>query len=182
MAVNDQHITAIATIVQDILLLLSAVLIFWYLWETRKMRKAAENQVSKSQELVSAAQRQINASLEQVESTWRPAIVAKTRGSTMAAPMLENIGNGPALDVKWSLSNSDVGGVIPYMEPKAPQGLPIDGLQPLFEAALKTTPNSASIDCTYRSLSGWSYSSTSAYDFAGDQFRTTFSPGRPHQE
>src|SRR6266581_3669062 len=40
--VSDQHITAVATIVQDVLLLLSAGLIGWYLWETRKMRIAAE--------------------------------------------------------------------------------------------------------------------------------------------
>ena len=82
------------------------------------MRKAAEDQVSKSQELVSAAQRQVDASLEQAEAASRTAIVAKTRGSTMAAPVLENIGNGPAIDVKVSLSNSDFEATIPYMEPK----------------------------------------------------------------
>jgi hypothetical protein len=62
-AVNDQHITAIATIVQDVLLFLSAGLIGWYLYETKKMRKAAENQVGKNQELVKAAQQQLAVSL-----------------------------------------------------------------------------------------------------------------------
>lgn len=72
---NDQHITAIATIVQDVLLSLSAVLIGWYLWETRKMRQAAEEQVHESQKLVKAShdqlavgQRQVDASLKQVEA------------------------------------------------------------------------------------------------------------------
>jgi hypothetical protein len=141
------------------------------------MRKAAEDQVSKSQELVSAAQRQVDASLEQAEAASRPAIVAKTRGSTMAAPVLENIGNGPAIDVKVSLSNSDFEATIPYMEPKAPVLLPWDGTKPLFEAALKVTANAVSIECAYRSLSGWSYSSTNAYDLDGDRFDTTFSHG-----
>jgi hypothetical protein len=75
---NDQHITAIATIVQDVLLSLSAVLIGWYLWETRKMRQAAEEQVRESQELVKAShdqlavgQRQVEASLQQVEAAQK---------------------------------------------------------------------------------------------------------------
>ena len=42
---NDQHIIVIATIAQDCLLLASAILIAWYLFETKKMRKAAEAQV-----------------------------------------------------------------------------------------------------------------------------------------
>lgn len=62
---SDQHITAIAMIVQDVLLFVSALLVFWYLWETRKMRQAAEKQVSKSQKLVEAAQEQIKVSQDQ---------------------------------------------------------------------------------------------------------------------
>ena len=173
----DQPIIVVATIVQDILLLVSTVLIAWYLYETRKMRKAAEHQVTKSQELVAAAQRQVDASLEQAEAASRPAIVAKTRGSTMAAPVLENIGNGPAIDVKVSLSNSDFELTIPYLEPKLPLPLSWDGTKPLYEAALKVTPNAVSIECAYRSLSGWSYSSTNKYDLKGDRFDTTFSHG-----
>ena len=52
---NDQHVTAIAIIVQDMLLFLSAILIGWYLWETRKMRQAAEKQVGETQALVRAS-------------------------------------------------------------------------------------------------------------------------------
>ncbi|MGA7795345.1 MAG: hypothetical protein WCA19_20080 [Candidatus Acidiferrales bacterium] len=79
---NDQHIIAIATIVQDCLLLASAFLIAWYLYETRKMRKAAEEQVKESQALVVAAQKQLDAgreqtaiAQEQLEGQIRPAIV-----------------------------------------------------------------------------------------------------------
>jgi hypothetical protein len=176
-AVNDQHITAIATIVQDVLLLLSAGLIGWYLLETRKMRKAAEDQVFKSQELVAAAQRQVDASLAQVEAASRPAVVATAKGGLMEPPVLENIGNGPAINVRWSIPNSKLGGIIPYLEPHVPRVLPIGGKKPLFEAALKTTPNAASIECAYTSLSGWFYSSSNDYDFDGDRFNAKFSPG-----
>lgn len=56
---NDQHVIAVATIVQVLLLLVNAVLIFWYLWETLKLRRAAEDQVTKSQGQVSAAHQQL---------------------------------------------------------------------------------------------------------------------------
>ncbi len=62
---NDQHITALATIVQDFLLLSSAILIAWYLCETRKMRKAAE---------------------AQVEAAFRPALIVWHGGSLEESP------------------------------------------------------------------------------------------------
>jgi hypothetical protein len=123
--VNDQHITAIATIVQDVLLFLSAFLIAWYLLETRKMRKAAEDQVARTQDLVAAAQRQLDTGHEQVrasqsqataayeqlaaareqialaqdelEGQIRPALLARMNRLGVE---LVNIGVGPALHVK----------------------------------------------------------------------------------
>ncbi|MGA8150433.1 MAG: hypothetical protein WB952_05745 [Terriglobales bacterium] len=144
--VNDQHITAIATIAQDVLLFLSASLIGWYLWETRKMRKAAEGQVIKSQDLVEAAQRQVDASLEQVEAGSRPAVVAKAGPGSLAAPFLVNIGNGPAIELKWSVSNSNHAGTIPYLE----AGQEYHGLfdvKVLYNAALQTPANTTGIEC-----------------------------------
>lgn len=122
---NDQHITTLATIVQDFLLLASAVLIAWYLFETRKMRKAAEDQVKESQALVVAAQKQLAAGHEQVrasqsqvtaayqqlaaireqtaiaqdqlEGQIRPALVARLVHEGVE---LVNIGSGPAMHVK----------------------------------------------------------------------------------
>jgi hypothetical protein len=102
-------------------------LVGWYLWETRKMRKAAENQVIKSQELVDAAQRQLAAGQQQVEaslkqlSALRDQVDASREQVAAAQDQLEvqikpavvarvtdygievlNIGNGPALHVKMS--------------------------------------------------------------------------------
>ena len=125
---NDQHVTAIAIIVQDILLFVNAFLVGWYLFETRQIRRAAEDQVAKNQELVHAAQ-------EQSESASRPAIVVQNSGGTLSAPMLENIGNGPAIEVEWSLPNSSFAGVISYMRPNAREILPMEDLSPCTKQA-----------------------------------------------
>jgi hypothetical protein len=177
--VNDQHVTAIATIVQDVLLLASAGLIAWYLWETRKMRKASESQVSKSQELVEAAQRQIVASLEQVEAAFRPAVVARDPGNVNMSPSLENIGNGPAIEVRWSIPDSNWRGLIPCLQSGQPHGvqLNVGGMKALYNAGLASGNNIASIECSYRSLSGRWYSSSCAYDFERSQFVCTFAHG-----
>jgi hypothetical protein len=92
--VTDQHITAIATIVQDVLLFFSAVLIGWYLWETHKMRTAAEGQVEKSQSLVVLGYRQL-------EGQTKPAVVAKVDPGSFSVTLV-NIGSGPALHLKLS--------------------------------------------------------------------------------
>jgi hypothetical protein len=101
--VNDQHITAVATVIQDVLLILSAGLIGWYLYETKKMRKATENQVGKSQELVEAAQLQLAAGLAQTEAQIRPAVTVRLQGGIQ----LQNVGNGTAVNVALSLVDLD---------------------------------------------------------------------------
>jgi hypothetical protein len=58
-----------------------------------------------------------------------------------------------------------------------PEYYRLGGKKPFFEAALKTTPNAASIECTYTSISAWFYSSSNDYDFDGDRFNAKFSPG-----
>ena len=79
---NDQHVSALCAIWQTVLLALNAVLIGWYLLETQGIRKSSQ---------------------KQVEASFRPAVIVKHDGSTSSLPELENIGNGPAMDVKWTL-------------------------------------------------------------------------------
>jgi hypothetical protein len=148
--VNDQHITAVATIVQDFLLLASGFLIAWYLLETRKMRKAAEEQVKESQALVVAAQKQLNAGHEQVlasqrqataayeqlaaireqtavaqdqlEGQIRPAIIAQHQPDGVE---LINIGSGPALHVKLGPVNRGSGAYVkPPQFAQLPEPIP----------------------------------------------------------
>jgi hypothetical protein len=155
--VNDQHITAIATIVQDFLLLASAVLIAWYLYETRKMRKAAE---------------------AQVESSFRPAVIVWHVGSLEESPTLENIGNGPAMEVSWTMSDSDLSGNIEFLQPDHREHLGMPGMKPVYEAGSKAESSGRSsvvcIKCSYRSLSGKHYFSTSTFSLDSSRFVTTF--------
>jgi hypothetical protein len=53
-------------------------------------------------------------SIEQVEATFRPAIVAIPGASTSGSPMLVNIGNGPALGLEWSIPNTKKCGTMSY--------------------------------------------------------------------
>jgi hypothetical protein len=155
--VNDQHITAIATIVQDFLLLASAFLIAWYLCETRKMRKAAE---------------------AQVEAAFRPSVIVWHVGSLESSPTLENIGNGPAMEVSWALSDSDFSGNVAFLQQDHREYLGIPGMKPVYEAGSRAESSGRSslvfIKCSYRSLSGKRYFSTSTFSADSPQFVTTF--------
>ncbi len=155
--VNDQHITAIATIAQDVLLLLSAGLIAWYLIETRKMRKAAE---------------------AQVEAAFRPAIIISQKGSLDASPTLENIGNGPALEVRLTMTDSSYSESVAFLRLNDPRELKMPGMKPVYEAGSRSEtsgrPAVTRIICRYRSLSGKSYSSTSVFTPDSPEFVTSF--------
>jgi hypothetical protein len=151
--VNDQHITAVATIVQDFLLLGSAGLVGWYLCETRKMRKAAE---------------------AQVEAAFRPAVIVWHRGSLEKSPTLENIGNGPAMEVSWTLSDSDLSGNIEFIQPDHREELGMPGMRPVYEAGARAESSGRSsavcIRCSYRSVSGKHYFSTSTFSLNSARF------------
>jgi hypothetical protein len=155
--VNDQHITVIATIVQDFLLLASAILIAWYLFETQKMRKAAE---------------------AQVETAFRPAVIVRHVGSLESPPTLENIGNGPAIEVSWALSDSDLSGKIQLLQLDHQEQMGMPGMKPVYEAGSRAQSSGRSdlvcIKCSYRSLSGKRYFSTSTFSPDSPQFVTTF--------
>jgi hypothetical protein len=64
----------------------------------------------------------------QSEASFKPAIVAIHRGATDVAPLLRNIGKGPALNINWRVSNSAVSGNIEFLEPGGESGsLPLQG-------------------------------------------------------
>lgn len=101
---NDQHVIALAAIIQCVLLFANAFLIAWYLLETRRLRKAAQDQVAKSQNQISAAYEQVEAlqrqtaiAQYQLEAQVRPALTVIRRGTTLH---VVNIGNGPALNLQ----------------------------------------------------------------------------------
>jgi hypothetical protein len=92
--VDYECITAVVTIVQDVLLLASTVLIAWYLFETRKMRIAAEKQVTQGQSLVKSSDEQLAAQI-------RPAVAVEVRNPPESL-LLVNVGKGPALNLTVS--------------------------------------------------------------------------------
>jgi hypothetical protein len=86
---SDQHVIACAMIFQDVLLLINAGLIAWYLWETHKLRLAAEDQVTKSQSQISATYEQVEAMRQQVQTSTTPpscVIAAYARFAKRAGP------------------------------------------------------------------------------------------------
>ena len=113
-------------------------------------------------------------SMEQSEATSRPAVVAKGGPSVDDSPTLVNIGNGPAIELQWSIPNSKLQGVIPYLTQQQSHTLLTNGVKPLFIAGMKDDKNEAGIECIYRSLSGRIYSSRNKYDYDGGDFITTF--------
>jgi len=116
-------------------------------------------------------------SVQQVEATFRPAIVAVTdpRDGLGGVPKLVNIGKGPAMEVEWFLSAlQNIRGTIPYLETTRPSGpyslQAFSDMKPLFHPSDKLP----AIVCTYKSISGARYSSTSTYDVNTGVFSTTF--------
>jgi hypothetical protein len=166
--VDYQGITAVATVAQDVLLLISAFLIGWYLYETRRMRIAAEQQVAKSQALVKASE-------EQLEAQMRPAVVARVRRPPESL-LLINVGKGPALDL--TLSPAERGSV----GSRGWSDLEVFDVEATFIAAggeavsgirTQTIPgvggiglNGRSLQCQYTSLSGRTYWTVVDFDHA----------------
>ena len=65
-AMSDQHLTALATVWQAIFLFLTLLAVGGYLWETRRLRVAAQQQVRSAH--------------DQLEAQIRPAVVVETGG------------------------------------------------------------------------------------------------------
>jgi len=100
---------------QLILLVVNALLVWRYVSSTEKIKDAAVQQANSASE-------QARHAADQVEGVSRPVIVIDGNSSIMA---LLNIGNGPALNLKWWVWSTDVAnlpwpgaptGRLPYLE------------------------------------------------------------------
>ncbi len=148
-------VAALAGVSQVLVLIVTALFVWRYLKETEKLRLAAQ---------------------AQVEATFRPAVVALSGGSLESNPKLENIGNGPAMNLEWFLVDGELKGKLPIMRMHKPEELPFGGVRPLYNAASAMGRNqtTATIECSYRSLSGHRYTSTCTYNCERFHFITTF--------
>jgi hypothetical protein len=143
---------------QLLLLVVNAVLIWFY---------------------VKAARQQVKVSQYQVEASHRPALVAQHR--TTEEVVLVNIGSGPAINVHWWVPDSEWKGKIPYLEPGCnPCPLQIKDWEKIMtNAALKGQQDRGRIECSYRSLSGWRYRSICTYELERTSFSIQFQDDGP---
>jgi hypothetical protein len=141
---------------------LTLVCVAWYLRETHKTRKAAENQVNAAHDQLTAMQQQTGVALDQLEGQNRPALVARV---TNHGVELLNIGSGPAMHVQLSPANKGKGAYltvhkfpeqhdpIPFLEAgQTHQTIVQCTASPHFPGA--PVLNDRSLQCTYKSLSG----------------------------
>jgi hypothetical protein len=143
---------------QVILLTGNLGLVAWYLSETAKMRRAAEQQVDASQ--------------RQLEAQTKPALTARLQENTHLVELV-NIGSGPALHLEfWAVpkgSTSREGGSgvgfdrIVFLEPRQTQILHVATSKPDLPATFPLQSHCHSLRCEYRSLSGRVY--FSVFDF-----------------
>jgi hypothetical protein len=167
-------VAAFAQIGQVVVLIVTARFVWLYLKATEELSRTAQRQVQISQ-------RQVAAALEQIEGQILPAIAIVHNGSVDSSPAMENIGNGPAMDVSWSLIDSPFSGTISFLRPGESRSLNLEGEKPLFNAGIASQaagrPAIIRIECKYRSVSGGNHFSNSLYDINSSQFVTTFRHG-----
>ncbi len=154
---NDQHVMAIAMIVQDVLLVVSAVLVGWYLCETRKLRIAAQ---------------------EQLEAQTRPALVVRLKKDPTSRVVLVNHGNGPALDVILSPADRGAGGSRRWLETQTVKpGEDLSYIEVGGErvTTIRTLPPATgfvlagkSLQSMYKSLSGRTYFTVVDFDMSSN--------------
>jgi hypothetical protein len=181
---NDQHVATIATIVQDFLLFINLVVVGLYLCETWKMRRAAEKQVIESQELVTAAQKQLGISQEQIrltlqeaEAQIRPAIAIRV-DSQHHRFLAENVGNGPAVDLRF-LSTA-VQSNLQWDSPPNVQTilngsfLPVGERPPEDVSIARAGSRDVEMQIMYKGLSGNQYFTVIRFDGEGRPSETRF--------
>lgn len=150
-----------------------------YVRATLGIQKAAGAQTQTSQDLVKVGNEQAQASRElvkaaneQSEGLSKPAVTVlrlKRQGGNVQGKIawileLKNIGNGPALSLRWKLTcdRSALDGTIPFMEAGSEPS-------PIWTAQTDAPAGQVSpiVECSYRSLSDIEYVSTTKVDNHG---------------
>jgi hypothetical protein len=136
----------LAGIVAAVAAVIGLIGLFWYVRETRRLRQISN--------------RQAEIAAQQIESLAKPCVLIMEDAGQLRAfqdrnLILKNVGTGPALNIRWRLRtwSSDMA--------TAPALGPTEFIRP----ALKPPDIDASggAECTFTSLGGRSYRSTSKY-------------------
>lgn len=80
-------------VAQTFTLVVTGGIVFWYTWETAQLRRMARSQLEQQM-------RQLEAQMEQTETSIRPFVVFLAQRDRDASVLLENVGMGPALNVR----------------------------------------------------------------------------------
>jgi hypothetical protein len=111
---------------------------------------------------------------EIAEANFKPAVIVIHIGTITTSPRLRNVGDGAALDVVWTVTDTKKRGQNSCIEAgKESEPLNID-LHALEHGAVMSGTNKVSIRCSYRGISGREYGSVNEYDFEGGRFSSAF--------
>jgi hypothetical protein len=135
----------LAGIAAAVVAVIGLIGLFWYVRETRKLRQISN--------------RQAEIAAEQIESLARPCVLIMEDADQLRAfqdrnLILKNVGNGPALNIRWRLSAWSDFSTAPALGPTG-----------FIRPALKPPDIDAAggAECSFTSLGGRSYRSTSKY-------------------
>jgi hypothetical protein len=122
-------------------------------------------------EYVKATKTIARQSVEQVEATFRPAVVVVPGTRESDSPRIVNIGKGIALGVTWSMAkNADLRGRFAYLRTEG------ESLSLGFHGKYLQEDPTALISCQYTSISGRRYASVNQFDAPLNVFTTSFDP------
>jgi len=112
----------------------------------------------------------------QTETAFKPAVIAIQGALTDAHGRLRNVGNGPAMDVEWQITNTKHRGHFSCIEAGTDSAeMHPSNLKALINGAMQSpSQNEVAIMCCYKSISGKKYASVSKHDLERGRFDTTF--------
>ena len=112
----------------------------------------------------------------QTETAFKPAIIVLRAANTEAHARLRNVGNGPAMDVEWQITNTKYKGRFSCLEAGTDsEEMHPSNLKALTNGAMQSpSQNEVAIKCSYKSISGKKYTSVSEHDLESGRFDTTF--------
>ena len=115
----------------------------------------------------------------QTETAFKPAIIAIHGATTDTNGRLRNVGNGPAIDVEWQITNTKHKGRFSCLEAGTDsEEMHPSNLKAFTNGAMQSpSQNEVAITCFYKSISGKRYASVSKHehDLDSGRFDTTFS-------
>jgi hypothetical protein len=100
----------ILTLLNTVILAITVGIVFWYTWETKRLRETA--------------QQQVEAAYQQIEVQQRPLVIVEAPRSDSL--IVRNIGNSAAINIKITVANGPSTVMIPLLTPGSGIGIGID--------------------------------------------------------